>query len=93
MKNHITLPCCERLLRDPQLAVLAVLEAATSAATRAIRAAHPELHDLDISRHSDPLADAALHVLDLARALAISLHQYDRALREAYAREDHLLPF
>ena len=92
MKNKITLPRSEDLYGHPQLAILAVLEAATDIAIPALGAAYPELGDLDLELHHHELA-AARRVVDLARALAVTLRQYKRVLRDARRREEDRLPF
>lgn len=92
MKNRITLPRCDDLHADPQLAVLAVLEAATDVTVPVLGAMYPEIGTLELSDDRVPELDAAVRVIELARALATTIRLYKRALRDS-KRRDELLPF
>ena len=70
----------EKLMAAPELASLAVLDAALDAAVLALAAAWPELQTGDID-HDQPRA--ALDVIDHARALSAALRLYRRALARA----------
>lgn len=75
----------DTLMAAPELAVVAVLEAALDATVFALAAAWPELqlgHDL---RYDEPRA--ALDVIEHARALAAALRGYRRALAAKRQRE------
>ncbi len=72
-------PNCDNLLGAPELGVLHVLEAALDIAILALAAAHPELRD-DVQYVTVPVAEAALDVIDCARALGILVERYRLAL-------------
>jgi hypothetical protein len=80
----------EQLLAAPELASLAVLEAALDVAGVALAAAWPELHDLDMCDHDEPRA--ALDVLRRAADLVAAVNRYRLALALADDRT-HDLPF
>ena len=89
-------PRCEDLSAEPQLAILAVLEAAADIAILALGAEYPELACPDVDPRNPPELRAALELVEIARALDRALGRYRRALRDARARqeqEDDLLPF
>ena len=96
MAARITLPSCEDLSAEPQLAILTVLEAAADIAVLALGAEYPELACRDVELGEPPELRAALNLVESACALERSLHRYRRALRDARMREeeeDDLLPF
>lgn len=89
-------PRCEDLCAEPQLAILAVLEAASDIAILALGAHYPELACRDADLRKPPELRAALELVEIASALDRALARYRRALRDARAREeqeDDLLPF
>jgi len=70
----------EKLMAAPELAALAVLDAALDVAVLALAAAWPELHTGDTD-HDQPRA--ALDAINHARALSAALRRYRRALARA----------
>jgi hypothetical protein len=81
----------EQLLAAPELASLAVLEAALDVTGVALAAAWPELHDIDMAReHDEPRA--ALDVLRRAADLVAAVNRYRLVLAVAQHRK-HDLPF
>jgi hypothetical protein len=80
----------EQLLAAPELASLAVLEAALDVAGVALAAAWPELQDIDLCDHDEPRA--ALEVLRRAADLVAAVNHYRRALAVADDRNNDL-PF
>lgn len=87
----MTPPSIEQLGIAPELAALAVLEAAANTAILALAAVYPEIQNLDECRDSFELR-VALDIIDTARALAASLNRYRLAVQLAQERDD-LLPF
>jgi hypothetical protein len=81
----------EQLWVAPELACLAVLDAAIDMAILAIAAVHPELQDQE---HAEPTAAlrAATLVIEDARALGAALTRYRLVLRRHHDRADDL-PF
>ena len=77
----------EQLGTSPELATLALLEAAASTAALALIAAFPEIQDLDEDDDGAELR-AALDIIDKARAVALSVKKYRRALLLAQERHD-----
>ena len=71
----------------PELATLALLEAAANTAALALIAVFPEIQDLDEDDDGAELR-AALDVIDKARAVALSVKRYRRALLLAQERHD-----
>ena len=93
MAHALRLPRVEQLSVEPQLASLAVLEAAANVAILALAAEHPELGgDDEVQRHDDELR-AALDLVELARAIGITIMRYRRALAERQRSEQQRLPF
>ena len=92
MAHVLGLPRVEQLSAEPQLASLAILEAAANVAILALAAEHSELGDDDIQRDDHEL-HAALDLVDLARAIGITIMRYRRALAESRRNEQRLLPF
>lgn len=87
----MTRPTYEQLLAAPELASLALLEAAVDVAHVALAAAWPELHDIDVaSEHDEPRA--ALDVLQRASALVAAINRYRLVLVLAADQQQHL-PF
>ena len=87
----MTRPTYEQLVAAPELASLALLEAALYVAGVALAAAWPELHDGEMAReHDEPRA--ALDILRRAAALAAAVNRYRLVLTVADARQ-HDLPF
>ncbi len=78
----------------PELAVLAVLDAALETSILAVAAACPELHDVDDDRRGspEPVARAARDLIDLARALTHVVRRYRREC-DAERRRHVNLPF
>jgi hypothetical protein len=94
MAHALRLPRVEQLSSEPQLASLAVLETAANVAILALAAEHPELGgDDDIQRDDDDELRAALDLVELARAIGITIMRYRRALAERQRSEQQLLPF
>ena len=77
----------EQLWAAPELAALAVLDAAIDAAALAIGAVYPEMADHDPDDLTDSLR-AANVVLEDAQTLACSLARYRLILRRARSRPD-----
>lgn len=84
-------PSVEQLWVAPELASLAVLEAAADTAILALTAVYPEMADEDPADHSATLR-AAVVVIEDARVLTTSMARYRLTLRRA-ERTDDLLPF
>ena len=93
MARALRLPRVDQLSSEPQLASLAVLETATSIAILALAAEHPELGGGDDIQRDDHELCAALDLVELARALGITIVRYRSALAETRRREQRLLPF
>jgi hypothetical protein len=82
-------PSVQQLWVAPELASLAVLDAAIDVAILAIGAVYPEMQDQDPADQTASLR-AATVVLEDARTLAASLARYRVILRRAPDRaEDH----
>lgn len=82
----------EQLECAPELAVLAVLDAAARTAVLALGAFYPELHDIpDPDDIDTAVAREALSVIEHARALGLAVARYRRALLRERLR-DELLP-
>ena len=79
----------EQLGIAPELATLALLEAAANTAVLALVAVFPEIQDLDEDDDGAELR-AALDIIDKARAVARAVKRYRRAL--LLAQEQHDLP-
>jgi hypothetical protein len=90
--HALRLPRIEQLSVEPQLASLAVLETAANVAVLALAAEHPELGGDDDQRDDDELR-TALDLVELARAIGITIVRYRRALAERQRSEQQLLPF
>jgi len=96
MPRAFRLPRVEHLSAEPQLASLAVLETATNVAILALGAEYPELASIDVGLREPLELRAAVDIIELARAVAISIGRYRRALAQRHEREreeDKLLPF
>ena len=78
----------EQLGIAPELATLALLEAAANTAALALIAVFPEIQDLDDEDDDGAELRAALDVIDKARAVALSVKRYRRALLLAQERHD-----
>jgi hypothetical protein len=72
-------PRTEDIVFDPELAALAVLDAALAVAAQALLARNPELFFSNVSLHRTPRALAVHRILDLHRDLHDALAAY-RAL-------------
>lgn len=81
----------EQLWAAPELACLAVLDAAIDMAILAIAAVHPELQDNDRAEPTAALRAATL-VIEDARALGAAITRYRLVLRRDRDRSDDL-PF
>lgn len=68
------------LEQEPQLAILAALDAATICAVDALVAAHPEVEDIPPGHVNPPQIHLASTILILAEALTDALHRYRIAL-------------
>lgn len=79
----------QALAASPELAAVAVLDAALDVTVRALAAVWPELQDgnLPYDEHR-----AALEVIELARSLGIAIRRYRRAVASA-DRSERDLPF
>jgi hypothetical protein len=77
----------EDLLSAPELASLALLEAALGVAILAVAAACPDLNDPDVEFLVDEPAQAAFDVVERARVLGASLNRYRLAVVAAQQRE------
>jgi hypothetical protein len=77
----------------PEIAVLAVLDAAANTAVLALAAVYPELQDIPAPDdvNAAPTREA-LSVIEHARALRVAIARYRRALLRERLR-DELLPF
>lgn len=82
-------PSVEQLWVAPELASLAVLEAAADTAILALAAVHPEMQDQDPADQTAALR-AAVVVIEDARTLTASMARYRLTLRRA---ERNDLPF
>ena len=83
----------EQLESAPEIAVLAVLDAAAGTAVLALAAVYPELQDIPEPDDINAAATReALSVIEHARALGVALARYRRALLRDRLR-DELLPF
>jgi hypothetical protein len=78
----------ERLWAAPELACLAILDAALDASILAIRAVYPEMQDQDPADQTDSLRAATL-VLDDVRVLAASIARYRHILRRQCDRAEN----
>jgi hypothetical protein len=85
-------PTARQLGVAPELAVLAVLEAAIHSAIPALCAAQPELSGAGPHAGTSPPACAAERVILLAIELREALHRYRLELEED-SRHDEPLPF
>jgi hypothetical protein len=72
-------PCTEDLAFDPELAPLALLDAALAITVQALIARNPELLNADSKQPPPPLAVAARNIVVLYRDLHEALDEY-RAL-------------
>jgi hypothetical protein len=87
----VTLVTYEQLLGAPEMAALALLDAALDVVAVALGAAWPQLHDRDLVREH-PECRVALNILHRAADLAAAVRRYRLALAEADDRQ-HDLPF
>jgi hypothetical protein len=86
--NHATKgPSVEQLWRAPELASLAVLDAAIDMAILAVTAVYPEMQDQDPDDQTASLR-AAIVVIEDARILATSMARYRLVLARAGDRAD-----
>lgn len=87
-------PRLDDLYAAPELAPLAILEAAVDVSVAAILAAHP-VHGDDLDDdHAPPERRAASALVDAARDVACAVNRYRLALVLARERErDDILPF
>lgn len=96
MPRAFLLPRAEHLSAEPQLASLAVLETAANVAILALGAEYPELASDDVDLRDPPELRAAVDLIEIARALDLTIGRYRRDLAERHEREreeDGLLPF
>jgi len=96
MPRAFLLPRVEHLSAEPQLASLAVLETAANVAILALAAEYPELASDDVDLREPPELGPAVDIIELARAIDMSIARYTRALAARLEREreeDELLPF
>lgn len=94
MPRAFLLPRAEHLSVEPQLAALAVLETVANVAILALAAEYPELQRSDAHPRDPPELGAAVDLIELARAVDITIARYRRALAERHEREEaDLLPF
>ena len=84
MRIRLSSPRVDDLYAAPELAVLAVLEAALEVSLIALLAADP---DDDGNEHPTPLRRAARALADAARILDAAINRYRLAL--ALAKENH----
>ena len=83
----------QQLESAPEIAILAVLDAAAGTAVLALGAVYPELHDIpDPDDINAATTREALSVIEHARALGVALERYRRVLLRERLR-DELLPF
>jgi hypothetical protein len=87
MNRHRHEPSVEQLLVAPELASLAVLEAAIDMAIVAIIAVYPEMQDQDPADQTVSLR-AATVVIEDGRTLAATMARYRRVLRRVHDRAD-----
>lgn len=95
MARAFVLPRAQHLSAEPQLASLAVLEAAANVAILALVAEYPELAD-DVDEREPLELCAAVDLIELARAVDGGIARYRLALATRHQREreeDDLLPF
>ncbi len=82
----------EQLGTFPELAIIAVLEAAADIAVLALAAVYPEIGNLE--DHADDFElRSALAVIAAARTLVVVINRYRLALHLAAQERDDLLPF
>jgi hypothetical protein len=96
MPRGFVLPRIEHLSVEPQLASLAVLETVANVAILALAAEYPELASSDAHPRDPPELDVAVDLIELARAVDITIARYRRAVaqrREREREEAELLPF
>jgi hypothetical protein len=92
MTLRFSRPRLDDLYSAPELAALAVLEAAADVAVLAVLAAHPDDDELDDDSHPDQRAARVL--VDAARDVAACVNRYRLALVVSRQhRRDDLLPF
>jgi hypothetical protein len=84
-------PRVEDLYAAPELAVLAVLEAAVDVSLVALVAAHPDDHELE-DDPPQPERVAARALVVAVRVVGEAVNRYRLALSRARDR-DHLMPF
>lgn len=89
--NHRREPSVEQLWIAPELASLAVLEAAIDIAILAMVAVHPEIQDPDRAEQTASLRAANIIIED-ARALTAAIARYQLILRRVPDRVDDM-PF
>lgn len=87
MNRHRQEPSLEQLWVAPELACLAVLDAATDMAILAIAAVYPEMQDQDPADQTVSLR-AATVVIEDARTLIASVARYRLVLRRIPDRAD-----
>jgi hypothetical protein len=74
-------------LEQPHLAILFVLEAAASAALRAMGGLHPEIYQASFPRTTTELDYCADRLMGLCSQVRVALEKYHSAMNE----QDHLL--
>jgi len=81
----MNLPHPDDLLERPHLAILFVLEAALSAAIRAMAGMHPEIYQGSFPRTTTELDHCADRLMDLCSQLRAVLAKYQAAMDEGDA--------
>jgi hypothetical protein len=76
MTMHVSLPCPGDLATDPELAVLALLDATLAIAVQALIASNPELLYDDDDLTKPPRVIAAQQIVVLHRELSDALQEY-----------------
>lgn len=90
--NSVEIPTPPTLDRAPELAVIAVLDAALKASVFAMISSHPLLRDPDCSVGND--ADLVASVfLSIANQLGEAINAYHRAIEREHAIPDSEFPF
>jgi hypothetical protein len=76
MTMHVSMPSTEDLATDPELAVLALLDATLAITVQALIASNPELLFDDDVLTKPPRAIVAHQIVMLHRELSDALHEY-----------------
>jgi hypothetical protein len=95
MKPH-SIPTPPELMKNPELAVLAVLDATLDVAWYALAAEHPDMHDEhELYEQSTPRISlfVARHIIELMDKLHVSIDRYRQRLKDEQQAQTEDLPF